>query len=64
MNKKKLCEENEYNKIISTILKNCLEKGEYVIIDDIVETAEQKKLQEYLEKWLKKKILLKMLLNP
>jgi len=36
--------------------KDYLDPELSLIIDDIVETAEQKKLQEYLEKWLKEKI--------
>ena len=36
--------------------KDYLDPELSVIIDDIIEVAEQKKLQEYLEKWLKEKI--------
>ncbi len=36
--------------------KDYLDPELSLIIDDIVETAERKKLQEYLEKWLKEKI--------
>ena len=36
--------------------KDYLDPELSLIIDDIIEVAEQKKLQEYLEKWLKEKI--------
>ena len=45
--------------------KDYLDPELSVIIDDIIEVAEQKKLQEYLEKWLKEKInfILKSLID-
>jgi len=45
--------------------KDYLDPELYLIIDDTVEVAEQKKLQEYIEKWLKEKIhfILKSLIN-
>ena len=45
--------------------KDYLDPELSLIIDDIVEVAEQKKLQEYLEKWLKEKInfILKSLID-
>ena len=45
--------------------KDYLDPELFLIIDDIVETTEQKKLQEYLEKWLKEKIefILKSLID-
>jgi len=45
--------------------KDYLDPELSLIIDDIVETAEQKKLQKYLEKWLKEKInfILKSLID-
>ena len=36
--------------------KDYLDPELSLIIDDIVESNEQKKLQQYLEKWLKEKI--------
>ena len=45
--------------------KDYLDPELSLIIDDIIEIAEQKKLQEYLEKWLKEKInfILKSLID-
>ena len=45
--------------------KDYLDPELSLIIDDIIEVAEQKKLQEYLEKWLKEKInfILKSLID-
>ena len=45
--------------------KDYLDPELSVIIDDIIEVAEQKKLQKYLEKWLKEKInfILKSLID-